>query len=157
MCGAAVTQEVAVSGDAQEVDGARSRANDIDAASFQSGMDQEPSWFTDPMKLWIDNEKDPALARRFGLDPNGWVVASSMSEAIALIRSSAPDEIALDWDLGWGATGEDVIFAVANLYGPGRRPAPKVTFISAMDESNALLRETWQEAMVRVATPPQHP
>ena len=111
------------------------------------------SWFTEAMKLWIDNEKDPALAPQFGLDPTGWIVARSVSEAIALIRSTAPDEIALDWDLGWGATGEDVILAVANLYGPGRRPAPKVTFISAMDESNALLRETWQEAMAHTAAP----
>ena len=80
----------------------------------------------EPMKLWIDNEKDPALAPQFGLDPAGWTVARSVSEAIALIRSAAPDEIALDWDLGWGATGEDVILAVANLYGPGRRAFPKV-------------------------------
>jgi hypothetical protein len=109
------------------------------------------------MKLWIDNEKDPALAPQFELDPTGWVVARSVSEAVALIRSSAPDEIALDWDLGWGETGEDVILAVANLYGPGRRAAPKVTFISAMDESNTLLRETWQEAMAHTTAPPQHP
>ena len=105
------------------------------------------------MKLWIDNEKDPALAPQFGLDPDGWMVARSVSEALALIRSAAPDEIALDWDLGWGSTGEDVILAVANLYGPGRRPASKVTFISAMDESNVLLRETWQEAMAHAAVP----
>jgi hypothetical protein len=48
------------------------------------------------MKLWIDNEKDPALAPQFGLDPAGWIVARSVSEAIALIRSTSPDEIALD-------------------------------------------------------------
>jgi hypothetical protein len=48
-----------------------------------------------------------------------------------------------------------VILAVANLYGPGRRPAPKVTFISAMDESNFLLKETWQEAMTHTPAP-QH-
>jgi hypothetical protein len=105
------------------------------------------------MKLWIDNEKDPALAPQFDLDPTGWIVARSVSEAIAFIRSTAPDEIALDWDLGWGATGEDVILAMANLYGPGRRSAPKVTFISAMDESNVLLKETWHEAMTHTAAP----
>lgn len=120
-------------------------------------MDQERSWFTETMKLWIDNEKDPALAPQFGLDPTGWIVARSVSEAVALIRSTAPDEIALDWDLGWGATGEDVILAVANLYGSGRRPAPKVTFISAMDESNTLLRETWREAVAHTEAPSQHP
>ena len=49
----------------------------------------------EPMKLWIDNEKDPALAPQFGLDPAGWIVARSVSEAVALIRSSSPDEIAL--------------------------------------------------------------
>lgn len=97
------------------------------------------------MKLWIDNEKDPDDASRFGLDPDGWTIARSVREAVDAIRLHSPGEIALDWDLGWGATGEDVIHAVAPLYRSGKRPIPKVTFISAMDESNALLEETWRE------------
>lgn len=53
------------------------------------------------MKLWVDDER-PA--------PEGWTAVTSSSAAIEVLKAETVEEMSLDYCLGRGGNGDDVLY-----------------------------------------------
>lgn len=60
------------------------------------------------MKLWVDDER-PA--------PEGWVLAKTSAEAIEILGANEVTEMSLDYSLGRGDTGDNVLYWLRDYNG----------------------------------------
>jgi len=91
------------------------------------------------MKLWLDDVRT---------EPEGWTLALTADEAIALLRTRAVEEISLDHDLGsdFGtpvASGYDVAAWIETAVANGEIPLPRWSCHS----SNPVGRQRIEAAM----------